>query len=277
MSSIISAPALLRERKTGSAPILLDIRWQLGGPPGKPAYLAGHLPGAAYVDMETDLAGPVSAGTGRHPLPPATAFAEAMRRAGVRADRPVVVYDGGQGIAAARAWWLLRTSGHPDVRVLDGGLPAWEGPLETGDVAPARGDFEPSPDTARLLDADGAASLARRGLLLDARAAARYRGEAEPVDPVAGHIPGAVSGDTAENTREDGTFRSPEELRARFEALGAAPSTEIGVYCGSGVSAAHQLLALTLAGFDSARLYAGSWSEWITDPSRPVATGPEPG
>lgn len=200
-----------------------------------------------------------------------------MRRAGVRADRPVVVYDGGQGIAAARAWWLLHRSGHPDVQVLDGGLPAWDGPLETGDVTPGRGDFEPSPDASRLLDAEGAASLARRGLLLDARAVARYRGEVEPVDPVAGHVPGAVSADTAENTRADGTFLPPEELRARFEALGAGPSTEIGVYCGSGVSAAHQILALTHAGFDAARLYVGSWSEWITDPSRPVATGPEPG
>lgn len=256
--------------------MLLDVRWQLGGPPGRPEYEKAHLPGAAYVDLETELAAPPGDG-GRHPLPGIGDFGAAMRRAGVSDGRPVVVYDGGQGWAAARAWWLLRWAGHGDVRVLDGGLAAWKGPVESGDVRPEPGDFTPRPGALPLLDADGAAALARRGLLLDARAAERYRGEVEPIDPVAGHIPGAVSAPTSENVAEEGgVLRSADELRARFRALGVTPEGEVGVYCGSGVSAAHEVLALEVAGFDAA-LYAGSWSEWTADPGRPAATGADPG
>ncbi|WP_374684326.1 sulfurtransferase [Streptomyces sp. ODS05-4] len=275
---LITATELATAVAGGRPPVLLDVRYRLGGPPGRPLYEAGHVPGAVYVDLDAELAAPPGAG-GRHPLPAVADFGAAMRRAGVRADRPVVVYDDGQGWAAARAWWLLRWTGHPEVRVLDGGLPAWDGPLEQGAVAPdGAGDFTPRPDGGgmALLDAGAAAALARSGLLLDARAGERYRGETEPIDPVAGHIPGAVSAPTTENVLPDGRFRPAEELAGRFKRLGAADAAEVGVYCGSGVSAAQQVLALEIAGIPAA-LYAGSWSEWCADPARPVATGPDHG
>ncbi len=229
-----------------------------------------------------------------------------MRRLGVRGDRAVVVYDHADSMAAARAWWLLRYFGHPAVRVLNGGFRAWQAaglPVQpcAGAVpaAPASeggppGDFTAEPGHLPLLDADAAAAVARHGVLLDARTGERYRGESEPVDPVAGHIPGAVSAPTAQNVAPDGVFRPASELAARFAGLlvpdrgprvqgspaypGSADSAgtgapAVGVYCGSGVTAAHEVLALALAGIP-AGLYAGSWSEWITDPSRPVATGP---
>ncbi|MEV7380929.1 sulfurtransferase [Streptomyces lydicus] len=279
MNAIITATELASELAGGTPPVLLDVRYQLGGPPGRPVYEAGHLPGAVYVDLDSELAGPPGA-AGRHPLPDLDVFAGAMRAAGVRADRPVVVYDGGQGWAAARAWWLLRWSGHPDVRVLDGGLAAWQAAgkeLSTDKEAPQAGDFTPAPGALPLLTADGAAALARRGVLLDARAGERYRGEVEPIDRVAGHIPGAVSAPTTENVAEGGTvFRDASELAERFAALGATADAEVGVYCGSGVSAAHQVLALAVVGVPAA-LYVGSWSEWTADPARPVATGPQPG
>ncbi|MFF9195940.1 sulfurtransferase [Streptomyces sp. NPDC014779] len=274
MKPIISASELVSESAGPRPPVLLDVRWSLGGPPGRPEYEAGHLPGAVYVDLDAELAGPPGAG-GRHPLPDVAAFGAAMRRAGVSAGTPVVVYDGGLGWGAARAWWLLRWTGHPDVRVLDGGLAAWPGELSKDVPVPAPGDFEPRPGALPLLDADAAASLARSGLLLDARAAERYRGDVEPIDRVGGHIPGAVSAPTTENVAGDGRFRPAEELAARFAGLGAGTAGEIGVYCGSGVSGAHEVLALELAGFRAA-LYAGSWSEWSADPARPVATGPDP-
>ncbi|WP_309050894.1 sulfurtransferase [Streptomyces sp.] len=275
MTPIISASELLSESAGARPPVLLDVRWTLGGPPGRPEYEAGHLPGAVYVDLDTDLAGPPGTG-GRHPLPDVEAFGAAMRRAGVSAGRPVVVYDGGLGWGAARAWWLLRWAGHPDVRVLDGGLAAWTGELSRETPAPEPGDFRPKPGALGLLDADEAAALARSGLLLDARAAERYRGDVEPIDRVGGHIPGAVSAPTTENVAGDGRFLDPDTLRARFTALGAAAgSTPVGVYCGSGVSGAHEVLALEIAGIPAA-LYAGSWSEWSSDPTRPVATGPDP-
>ncbi|MCL7494682.1 sulfurtransferase [Streptomyces sp. MCA2] len=279
MNAIITATELASELAQPTAPVLLDVRYQLGGPPGRPVYEAGHVPGAVYVDLESELASPPGPG-GRHPLPDLDVFADAMRTAGVRADRPVVAYDGGQGWAAARVWWLLRWTGHPDVRVLDGGLAAWQasgGELSVGQPVPQAGDFTPVPGGLPLLRADDAASLARRGVLLDARAAERYRGEVEPIDKVAGHIPGAVSAPTTENVVEGGTvFRDASELAKRFASLGATADAEVGVYCGSGVSAAHQVLALAVAGVPAA-LYVGSWSEWSADPSRPVATGPQPG
>ncbi|MFI6346185.1 sulfurtransferase [Streptomyces sp. NPDC050560] len=273
---IISPTELARETAGPNPPVLLDVRWQLGAPSQRPAFLAGHLPGAVFVDLDRDLAAPPGPG-GRHPLPDLGRFGAAMRAAGVSAARPVVAYDGGQGWAAARAWWLLRWSGHPSVRVLDGGLAAWEGPLETGeprkrDAAP--GDFVPVAGERGLLDAAGAAERAASGLLLDARAGERYRGEVEPLDPAAGHIPGAVSAPTAENVAADGRLRPAAELAERFRKLGARDAP-VGVYCGSGVSAAQEVLALAVAGIE-ADLYAGSWSEWSSDPARPVATGPGP-
>ncbi|WP_326653094.1 sulfurtransferase [Streptomyces sp. NBC_01750] len=275
MNPTISATELASELTGSRRPVLLDVRWQLGGPHGRPAYEAGHIPGAVFVDLDAELAGPPGAG-GRHPLPEPDAFGAVMRRAGVSPGSPVVAYDGGQGWAAARAWWLLRWTGHEDVRVLDGGLAAWTGPLETGIPSPEEGTFAPKPGALPLLDADAAAAHARSGLLLDARAAERYRGDVEPIDRIGGHIPGAVSAPTAENVAADGRFLPPETLAARFSALGAsAQGDPVGVYCGSGVSAAHEALALEIAGFEPA-LYAGSWSEWSNDPHRPVAKGPQP-
>ncbi|OUC96032.1 sulfurtransferase [Streptomyces swartbergensis] len=282
MNAIISASDLASDLTGANPPVLLDVRWQLtapkatGEPPydGRAAYEAGHLPGAVFVDLDRELASEPGKG-GRHPLPDLARFGAAMRRAGVSSGTPVVVYDGGQGWAAARAWWLLRWTGHPDVRVLDGGLPAWEGPLEKTVPQPAEGDFVPEAGAAGLLDADAAAELARSGVLLDARAAERYRGEVEPIDPVAGHIPGAVSAPTTENVGADGCFLPAEELRTRFEGLGVTEDARVGVYCGSGVSAAHEVLALAVAGIP-AELYVGSWSEWSSDPDRPVAVGPDP-
>ncbi|MGV9340387.1 sulfurtransferase [Streptomyces sp. NPDC003688] len=282
MTVIISPSELAQELSGQAPPVLLDVRWQLsaakaaGAPAfdGRAEYTAGHLPGAVYVDLDRELAS-TPGEKGRHPLPDLDVFGAAMRRAGVSAGRPVVVYDGGQGWAAARAWWLLRWTGHPDVKVLDGGLTAWEGPLSTDLPAPAEGDFEPSPAPTGVLDADGAAELAGVGVLFDARAGERYRGEVEPIDRVGGHIPGAVSAPTTENVGPDGRFLAAADLRDRFKALGVSDDAPVGVYCGSGVSGAHEVLALAVAGIP-AELYVGSWSEWSADPSRPVAVGPDP-
>jgi thiosulfate/3-mercaptopyruvate sulfurtransferase len=256
---------------------VLDVRWRLGGPPGRELYSAGHIPGAAFVDLDRDLAAPPGEG-GRHPMPVTADFEAAMRRDGVSNDRPVVVYDDADSTAAARAWWLLRYHGHQSARVLDGGFRAWTAagyPVQSAAYHGAIGDFTARPGHLGLLGANTAAGLARAGLLLDARAGERYRGEAEPVDPVAGHIPGAVSAPTAGNVNPDGTFKPAADLTARFKALGATDGRQVGAYCGSGVTAAHEVLALALAGIPAA-LYVGSWSNWITDPTRPVATGPNP-
>ncbi|MGW3338896.1 sulfurtransferase [Streptomyces sp. NPDC001009] len=279
MTVIITASELARDLAGPTPPTLLDLRWQLSAPDApafdaRAAYEAGHLPGAVFVDLNRELAsapGP----RGRHPLPDIAEFGAAMRRAGVSTGTPVVVYDGGQGWAAARAWWLLQATGHPNVRVLDGGLTAWEGPLSTDVPTPAEGDFEPLPEATGVLDAASAAELAGSGVLLDARAGERYRGEVEPIDRVGGHIPGALSAPTAENVGPDGRFLSAADLRDRFKALGVSGDAPVGVYCGSGVSAAHEVLALAVAGIPAA-LYVGSWSEWSADPSRPVAVGPDP-
>lgn len=259
-------------------PTLLDVRWRLGGPPGVDAYRDGHLPGAVFVDLDRDLAAPVADDRrgGRHPLPEPAAAQRALRRLGVCADRSVVVYDDVSGTVAARAWWLLRHLGHPDVRLLDGGLAAWVGSgrvVETGDGSPpGPGDFVARAGAMAVLDADQVPAVAAGGVLLDVRAAERYRGEVEPVDPVAGHVPGAVSAPTTGNVDETGRFRSPEALRERFAGFGVLPDRVVAAYCGSGVNAAHTVLALEVAGLPAA-LYAGSWSDWVSDPARPVATG----
>jgi thiosulfate/3-mercaptopyruvate sulfurtransferase len=312
---LVDAGSLARELAGSAPPVLLDVRWRLGGPPGIDSYRAGHLPGAVYVDLDADLAAPPGAG-GRHPLPAAADFQAAMRRAGVRTGYPVVAYDDGDSTVAARAWWTLRYFGHDRVRVLDGGFRAWVAagqPVTAAEPSVAGGDFTAVPGHLPVLDAAGAAALARSGVLLDARAGERYRGETEPIDPVAGHIPGALSAPTAGNVGADGRFLPPAELRQRFAGVGvplveepgapgpeasppgagagpagppgaaagspgagASPPAAVGAYCGSGVTAAHEVLALALAGVPAA-LYVGSWSGWITDPGRPVATGPDPG
>jgi thiosulfate/3-mercaptopyruvate sulfurtransferase len=293
---LTEVPDLAAALNSETPPVVLDVRWQLGGPPGLETYGVGHVPGAVYIDLDAQLAGPPGAG-GRHPLPALADFEAAMRAAGVRAGQPVVVYDAGDGTIAARLWWMLRYYGHGQVQVLNGGFCAWADagqPVSSEDVATAPGDFAATAGHMPMLDADAAAELARGGILLDARAPARYRGETEPIDPVAGHIPGAISAPTAENVTASGRFRPAAELRGRFAALGVrfdaaaaegtGPDTgprdehppRVGAYCGSGVTAAHEVLALELAGAPAA-LYVGSWSGWIADPSRPVATGPQPG
>lgn len=257
-------------------PALLDVRWDLAHGARRDQFAAGHIPGAAFVDLAADLAGPPApdGAGGRHPLPEPGAFVAAMRAARVSREQPVVVYDGTGGLAAARAWWLLRHYGHSGVTLLDGGLDAWRAagaPIATGPgESPTPGDFVGAPGAMPVLDADAAAGLARHGTLLDARAEDRFRGEHEPVDPVAGHIPGARSRPTTDNLDGAGRFRAGAQLRAAFAAAGADGETEVGVYCGSGVTAAHQVLALDVAGLRAA-LYPGSWSDWISDPTRPVA------
>lgn len=271
MNPLISAESLLA---AGTKPVLIDVTWNLMGPPGRDAYLAGHLPAAYFVDLDAELAGPPGDG-GRHPLPEATTVEAALRRAGVSADTSVVVYDAANSMAAARAWWVFRYFGLRDVRVLDGGLAAWRaagGEVSTEIPDDGNGSFVATAGQVPMLDAEGAAELAATGVLLDARAPERFAGEVEPMDKVAGHIPGAVNAPTAANVAPDGRFLPADDLRARFAALGADGSVPVGAYCGSGVTAAHEALALEIAGIE-APVYVGSWSEWITDPNRPIATG----
>ncbi|MFI6405645.1 sulfurtransferase [Streptomyces sp. NPDC050548] len=274
-----TVPELAELLRSEQPPVLLDVRWALGDRYGRDHYADGHIPGAVYIDLDTELAAPASPEGGRHPLPDLAELQESARRWGIDSGRPVVVYDDLGNTAAARAWWLLRYAGVDEVTLLDGALGAWrtaELPLESGLPAdPEPGDVVLRAGALPITDGDGAAELAVSGLLLDARAGERYRGEVEPVDPRAGHVPGAVSAPTGENLAADGTFLSPEELRKRFEERGAGEAVRIGVYCGSGVTAAHQIAALEIAGFE-ATLFPGSWSAWSADPARPAATGGRP-
>ncbi|MGP4023679.1 sulfurtransferase [Actinomadura sp. 3N407] len=274
MHPLIEVPALDRLLRRQTPVVLLDVRWHLAGPPGIESYRKGHLPGAVFVDLDRDVAGPPGPG-GRHPLPEPVAFESAMRRAGVSEDSLVVVYDDADSMSAARVWWSLRYFGHQRVRVLDGGYRAWTEagrPVSTVEPDMKPGDFIADPGRLPVLDAEGAAELATAGVLLDARAAERYRGDQEPVDPVAGHIPGARNAPTSGNVGVDGRFLPSDLLRERFAKLGATDALDVGAYCGSGVTAAHEILALNLAGIPAA-LYVGSWSDWVRDPSNPVATG----
>ncbi|MGW0663500.1 sulfurtransferase [Streptodolium elevatio] len=277
MNPVIDTTELAAALRSAEPPVLLDVRYRLGGPHGLPAYRAGHLPGAHFADMDAELsAKPGGDERGRHPLPDPEDFAAAMRRAGVSADRDVVAYDAADGIAASRAWWLLRYFGHERVRVLDGGYAAWVAaghPVDASDPEPGAGDFTPVPGGMPVLDADEAAQLARDGVLIDVRAAERFRGETEPVDPVAGHIPGAVNMPETSVAGPGGLLLGADVLRERYEALGAFPGARVGAYCGSGVTAAHAVLVLERSGIEAA-LYAPSWSGWIADPRRPVAVDP---
>jgi thiosulfate/3-mercaptopyruvate sulfurtransferase len=266
----------LSERLAGQPAdtVVLDVRWSLGGPPGHGEYLGGHVPGAVYVDLDTELARHGAPTDGRHPLPDLGDLQSAARRWGIGPDSTVVVYDGQGNLAAARAWWLLRWAGLTDVRILDGALPAWVrsgGALETDDVVPEPGDVSLTGGGLPTVDVEDVADFARTGTLLDARAGERFRGEVEPVDPKAGHVPGAVSAPTGDNLNPDGTFRPPTELRAGFAALGVDADRPVAAYCGSGVTAAHQVAALAIAGIPAA-LYPGSWSQW-SNLDKPVATG----
>ncbi len=259
---------------TSDPPLLLDVRWTLGGPSGEADYRMGHIPGAHFVDLDRELSAPP--GPGRHPLPDAASFGEAMRRHGVDGSRSVVVYDAATGTSAARCWWLLRYFGHPNVALLDGGYAAWVAaglPVEEGeDRDPPSGTFDPTPGGMRLLDAAGAAAIARSGVLVDARARERFLGETEPVDPVAGHIPGARNLPSQQTEHPDGTFCRLTSCGSAMPRWSVGEGTPVAVYCGSGVVATEGVFALGLAGIDAA-LYAGSWSEWITDPDRPIELG----
>jgi thiosulfate/3-mercaptopyruvate sulfurtransferase len=253
--------------------VLLDIRWSLATGGDHSGYASGHIPGAQFLHMERDLSSVPGVG-GRHPLPAAAEFAEAVRRAGVSDGSVVVCYDAGPGMSAARAWWLLRYFGHGAVFVLNGGLAAWTRaglPVSTVETTVKPGDFTVRPSLAATVDVQGVLAVARDNILLDARDRERFLGLTEPVDKAAGHIPGAVSAPTQENIGPDGLFRPVGELRARFAALGVSPDRPATVYCGSGVTAAHEILALEVAGYPAA-LYPGSWSHWIEDSSRPIAT-----
>lgn len=255
-------------------PVVLDVRWALGDADGHEHYLDAHIPGAVFVDLDTELAEHGAPELGRHPLPSVENLQVAARRWGVSTDIPVVVYDNTGNLAAARAWWLLRWAGVEQVSLLDGGLKAWiaagNETVSGEEHARVEGDIVLTEGQLPTLTADDAAALADSGSLLDARAAERYSGDTEPIDPRAGHIPGAISAPTTENLDADGRFLSADALREKFGNLGA-----VGVYCGSGVTAAHQVAALAIAGVDAA-LFPGSWSQWSNDPTRPVATGPTP-
>jgi thiosulfate/3-mercaptopyruvate sulfurtransferase len=272
---LVDVASLTSELARDAPPVVIDVRWSLAGPPGILAYRAGHLPGARFADLDTELSGRRGAG-GRHPLPDAADFEVLMRRLGVRADSAVVVYDAADSVPASRAWWELRYFGHEDVRVLDGGYATWVAaglPVTIEEPPVQPGDFVARPGGLPVIDADEAATLATQGILVDVRAGERYRGEVEPVDAVAGHIPGAVNLPTVGNISADGKFLDIETLAHRFESLGITVDSEVGAYCGSGVNAAHTAFAMTLAGLPTPALYVGSWSNWIADSSRPIATG----
>ena len=252
--------------------VVCDVRWYLDGSSGHDAYLRGHIPGAVFVDMDTQLAADPAEGGGRHPLPSPEAFAESLRSLGIGLDDTVVAYDDSGGVSAGRFIWMLRVLGQP-AALLDGGLLSWSGPLETEPKCPDPVDcpVRPWSDTSFVEAED----LGGGGLLLDARSPERYRGDSEPMDSRAGHVPGALNAPWAQNM-SDGCFRPVDDLATHYVDLGVSDAADVVVYCGSGVSACHDLLAMEHAGLGRGRLYVGSWSQWsATD--RPAATGPEPG
>jgi thiosulfate/3-mercaptopyruvate sulfurtransferase len=257
--------------------VIADVRWYIDGRSGEAAYDAGHIPGAVFVNLDSDLAGSPIVGPGRHPLPTPERFAEAMGNLGIGDDSVVIAYDDSGGSIAARMWWMLAVTGHR-AAVLDGGISAWTGALTNELAQPiAPTSFTPTPwPMAEIVDAIGVDTM-RRGtstVILDARSPERFRGEPNPIDKRLGHIPGAVSAPWNLNVDPaTGKFLSPAELRQRFRALGLAANTPAVCHCGSGVTACHNLLALEVAGFRGGRLYPGSWSDWAADPDRPVVSG----
>lgn len=271
---LISSAELAERIDGGRTPILLDVRWTLGDRRGREKYREGHIPGAVFVDLDAELADPPSVELGRHPLPDIERLQTEARGWGISDDSTVVAYDATGAMAAARAWWLLKWAGVADIRLLDGGFPAW---IAGGHPVAAGPGAEHHPGTVSLsaghmptVDIDEASEFPSHGVLLDARTPERYLGREEPVDTRAGHIPGAVNAPTGGNLREDGTFRPADQLAARFAELGA--TGDVAVYCGSGVTAAHEIAALAIAGIE-ASLFPGSWSQWSGDPRREVVTG----
>ncbi|MFQ5463675.1 MAG: sulfurtransferase [Phycisphaerae bacterium] len=261
--------------------VVVDCRFSIKDPQqGPQAYRAGHIPGAVYADLNKDLSGPIMVGvTGRHPLPDMASFAETLSRWGIDGDVQVVAYDDATAAPACRLWWMLKWMGHDRVAVLNGGWSHWQrsGLPKQADVpTPKPRTFHASPRPELIISAREAAEFAENPnrLLVDSRAAARYRGEVEPIDPVAGHIPGAINGPYEDNLDESGLLRDVPSLAARFDRLfGTCQANDVAFYCGSGVSAANNLLACVHAGRGLPKLYPGSWSEWIADPKRPIATG----
>ncbi|KAA0950341.1 sulfurtransferase [Pseudomonas sp. ANT_H14] len=281
LAQLISPQQLAERQKTGAL-VILDCRFALEDPDyGLCSYAEGHIEGASFADLERDFSGPVTKGvTGRHPLPAPDTLVGQLRAWGVNGDSDVVLYDDGPGAFAARGWWLLAWLGKRDgVFILDGGLKAWHAaglPLSLDAPVIEVGTFTGAPDNRLLLDAEHLQKrLGEPGLtLIDARAQPRFRGDVEPLDPVAGHIPGAQCAAFNENLGSDGRFLPVDQLKQRFaDKLDGRSADELVAYCGSGVTACHNLFALSLAGYPLGKLYAGSWSEWITDPKRIVATG----
>ena len=254
--------------------LVVDFRWYLDGRSGRAAYEAGHVPGAVFLDL-LDVTG--ADGGGRHPLPGRDQFEQALRLAGVNSSDRVVAYDDASGSVAARLWWLLRWFGHPAAAILDGGIQAWGEPLETG-LTPARaGSFAAvDPDPAQVLGYEAVSRRPAGAVLIDARAPERYSGATEPIDPRAGHIPGAINVFWKSCIAQDGRLLSPAQLRQHFAGLGIASGDSVVAYCGSGVTACSDLLALEVAGLPGGRLYAGSWSDWSSREDAPAATGDQP-
>ncbi|MDP2834846.1 MAG: sulfurtransferase [Pseudomonadota bacterium] len=260
--------------------IVFDCRFTLTDPEaGRQAYLKDHIPGARYVHLDEDMSAPVTDNTGRHPLPDVHDLAERLCSWGVGVNKQVVVYDDSYGAMAVRLWWMLRWLGHPGAALLDGGIPKWrkeKRPLTAELPAPRKGNCACLPEPSQIVNADDLLRASQTGdaLIIDARPDRRFSGEFEPLDPVAGHIPGSINWPFDENLDIDGTFLPPEALRENYQALmkGRAPWQVIHT-CGSGVTACHNLLAMEVAGLPGSRLYPGSWSEWIRDPARPIATG----
>lgn len=279
MSDFVSAVEL-NDLLTGGAPVrVIDVRWRLDRPDaGHDDYLSGHIPGAVFAPLDTELATYGEAAEGRHPLPSTATLQDAARRWGVRSGDTVVAYDDYKGIAAARAWWLLRQAG-VDVRVLDGGIRAWRAEgfdTATDDVSPEPGDVVLDPIGDDALSIDEAAAFPASGVLIDARAADRYRGDSEPFDPVGGHIPGARNLPEPVHFDADGKILDRETILATFAEVGVTPGTPVAAYCGSGVTAAHTALVLHEVGIE-AKVFPGSWSQWSNTPGRPVAVGDQPG
>lgn len=278
MSNFLTPDELIELREQGAPVRVIDVRWRLDRPDGRAEYLEGHIPGAVYVPLDAELSTPGEASDGRHPLPSTETLQAAVRRWGVDDGDLVVAYDDAKGLAAARAWWLLRQAGL-DVRVLEGGIGGW---VASGHDVDTR-DENPEPGTAVLreiggdaLTIDEAAAFPASGVLLDVRAPERYRGETEPLDPIAGHIPGAVNLPTMLHLDADGRLLDAATVRANLAAVGIAEGARVAAYCGSGVTAAHTALVLDEVGID-AKVFPGSWSQWSNTPGRPVATGDQPG
>lgn len=277
MSPLVDADRLHAELQSAAPPRLLDVRWRLNDPEGRPAYLDGHLPGAVYVDLERELARPGRPEEGRFPLPNPADLEASARRWGIDRGQRVVVYDDNDGVAAARAWWLLRGHGI-GVRVLDGGFRAWLRagyPLGRGDHAPRAGGIRFSPSETRIATIRDAAVAPREGVLVDVRAPQHYRGQVAGLDPGAGHIPGAINIPTVSHIAADGRLHPPAQLRAALAAQGIGEGVDVVLYCNNGIASAHSALAFAVAGIE-ARVYPGSWSQWTRSPGRPIATGATP-